>query len=193
MTITFAPTGSTSASQDKSVKLVTPGPMNPCGTRPQSRRCEIAAPDEERDLARRATSADTSSVHYEIDGNEFETLEGFFAEISRVLIPGASWGRDLDAFNDVLWGGFGTPSEGFTLRWKNHDVSRGRLGYSETLRQLESRAAYCHPSNSAQVRGDLERARSHIGPTAFDWLLEILCSHRPNQANPSGNVTSELC
>ena len=44
------------------------------------------------------------------------------------MIPDAYWGRNLDAFNDVLRGGFGTPEGGFTLRWKNHATSRRRLG-----------------------------------------------------------------
>jgi hypothetical protein len=35
---------------------------------------------------------------YEIDGSRFSTLEGFYAEISRVLAPGADWagGREED-------------------------------------------------------------------------------------------------
>src|SRR5262245_42877877 len=65
---------------------------------------------------------------YEIDGYHFSTLEEFYDEISRVLIPGAGWGCNLDAFNDILRGGFGTPEEGFVLRWNNSRVSRDRLG-----------------------------------------------------------------
>src|SRR2546428_8436805 len=76
---------------------------------------------------------------YEIDGAECSSLEGFFEEVSRKLIPGAEWGHNLDAFNDILRGGFGTPEGGFVLRWKNSDVSRERLGYPETVRQLERR------------------------------------------------------
>ena len=65
---------------------------------------------------------------YEIDGRRFATLDEFYEEISRVLIPGAKWGHNLDAFNDILRGGFGTPDGGFVLRWVNSDVSRQRLG-----------------------------------------------------------------
>ena len=36
---------------------------------------------------------------YEIDGAGFASLEGFFDEISKKLIPNAKWGRNLDAFN----------------------------------------------------------------------------------------------
>ncbi len=56
---------------------------------------------------------------YEIDGTNFSNLDGFYAEIGRVLIPGVYWGRNLDAFDDILRGGFGTPEEGFVLVWKN--------------------------------------------------------------------------
>ena len=84
---------------------------------------------------------------------------------SRVLIPGAPWGRNLDAFNDILRGGFGTPDGGFILRWKNAQVSRDRLGYPETVRQLEVRLARCHPLNRELVARDLARAREWLGPT----------------------------
>ena len=33
----------------------------------------------------------------EIDGARFNDLEGFWDEVSRQLIPGAEWGRNLDA------------------------------------------------------------------------------------------------
>jgi RNAse (barnase) inhibitor barstar len=114
---------------------------------------------------------------YEIDGTRFSTLEEFYDEISRVLIPGAEWGHNLDAFNDILRGGFGTPEGGFVLRWLNSDVSRERLGYIETVRQLERRLQRCHPSNRASVARDLERAMRGEGPTVFDWLIEILHVH----------------
>ena len=58
-------------------------------------------------------------MRYQIDGSRFATLEGFYEEVARVLIPDASWGRNLDAFNDILRGGFGTPSGGFVIDWKN--------------------------------------------------------------------------
>jgi Barstar (barnase inhibitor) len=60
--------------------------------------------------------------------------------VSQPLIPGAKWGHNLDAFNDILRGGFGTLEGGFILRWKNSTVSRERLGYPETVRQLDRRS-----------------------------------------------------
>ena len=116
---------------------------------------------------------------YEIDGTRFSTLEEFYEEVSRVLIPDAYWGRNLDAFNDILRGGFGTPEEGFVLVWKNSDLSRRRLGYPETVRQLGLRLEKCHPSNREYVAHDLEEAEREEGPTVFDWLVEIIRVHCP--------------
>jgi RNAse (barnase) inhibitor barstar len=114
---------------------------------------------------------------YEIDGRDFCTLEEYYDVISRVLIPGSDWGQNLDAFNDILRGGFGTPEGGFVLLWKNSNVSRERLGYPETVRQLNLRLGRCHPSNRPYVRDDLERAQRNEGPTVFDWLVEIIKVH----------------
>ena len=114
---------------------------------------------------------------YEIDGADFRTLEEFYDVISRVLIPDSSWGRNLDAFNDILRGGFGTPEGGFVFMWINSALSRDRLGYDETVRQLERRLTRCHPLNRQYVSADLELARQHIGPTVFDWLVEIIKVH----------------
>ena len=116
---------------------------------------------------------------YEIDGRRFSTLEEFYDEVSSVVIPGADWGHNLDAFNDILRGGFGTPDSGFTLRWLEHSISKQRLGYHETVRQLELRLANCHPTNRRVVGKDLERARTGQGPTVFDWLVEIIRDHGP--------------
>ncbi len=119
---------------------------------------------------------------FEIDGCNFSTLEAFYDEISRVLIPGMpvdGWGRNLDAFNDILRGGFGTPDEGFVLCWKNSDVSRQQLGFVETALQLELRLEHCHPANRTFVASQLQLAKSGQGATVFDWLVEIIKDHGP--------------
>jgi RNAse (barnase) inhibitor barstar len=115
---------------------------------------------------------------YEIDGSNFSTLDEFWEEISGKLIPGADWGRNLDAFNDILRGGFGTPENGFVLIWENSALSRQRLSFSETAKILEKRLLRCHPSNIETVKRDLDRAKKHHGQTAFDWLVEIIQGHK---------------
>ena len=63
-----------------------------------------------------------------INGARFTTIDGFYDEVERVLIPKVEWGRNLGAFADILAGGFGTPEAGFTLRWLNSERSRKSLG-----------------------------------------------------------------
>jgi hypothetical protein len=125
---------------------------------------------------------------YEIDGRRFSTLDEFYHEISCVLIPGVGWGHNLDAFNDILRGGFGTPDGGFVLRWANSDVPRERLGYPETVRQLEARLQRCHPTNRSAVAHDLEKARRGEGATVFDWLVEIINVHTAGGAEEEDGV-----
>lgn len=113
----------------------------------------------------------------EIDGARFDDLEGFWDEVSERLIPGSSWGRNLDAFNDILHGGFGTPEEGFVLRWRNSARSREVLGYAETIRWLERKIRMCHPESVPYVTAELDAARRGEGPTLYGILLEIIRSH----------------
>jgi RNAse (barnase) inhibitor barstar len=125
---------------------------------------------------------------FEIDGLRFHTLEEFFNEVSEILIPGADWGRNLDAFNDILRGGFGTPDGGFVLVWKNHEVSWIRLGYAETVRQLGSHLDGCHPTNITYLRTQLAMAQKSEGTTVFDGLDEIIETHGPGGEEAQGDV-----
>jgi RNAse (barnase) inhibitor barstar len=115
-------------------------------------------------------------ITYEIDGERFSTLEEFYGEVDRVMHP-SSWGHNLDAFNDILRGGFGTPENGFTIRWKNHSVSKERLGYPETVRQLKFRLERCHPASRETVAGHLRDAERGHEQTVFDWLVGIIRKH----------------
>ncbi|WP_441232814.1 barstar family protein [Bradyrhizobium sp. 930_D9_N1_4] len=120
-----------------------------------------------------------SKPELRIDGSEFSTLEGFYDQVGLRIIPGAEWGRNLEAFNDILRGGFGTPDEGFVFCWDDHEISKQNLGYDETARQLRKRLERCHPSNIGSVENDLAEALRHEGPTVFDWLIEIIRCHCP--------------
>ncbi|MFZ5441047.1 MAG: barstar family protein [Myxococcota bacterium] len=112
-----------------------------------------------------------------LDGARFSTLDGFWDEVERELIPGATWGRNLDAFNDILRGGFGTPEGGFTLRWLNAARSRRALGHDETARWLEARLPKVHPTNRDDFRQRLEEARAGRGETLFETLVDLIRRH----------------
>ena len=122
----------------------------------------------------------TSKKTFVIDGVNFLTLEEFYDEIGRVLIPSATWGKNLDAFNDILRGGFGTPDEGFILIWKNSNLSRKKFGYAETIKQLEEALQNYHSSNRESLNQKIIDAKEGRGETIFDWLIGIIKTHCPD-------------
>ena len=71
-----------------------------------------------------------------VDGSRFDDLDGFARELSG-LLSGYTWRGNLDALNDVLRGGYGTPDGGWVLRWVGSETSRTALGHPETARRLE--------------------------------------------------------
>ncbi|NHK27656.1 ribonuclease inhibitor [Parvularcula flava] len=66
-----------------------------------------------------------------IEGAWIDSLDAFYEEIEKKLINGRKWGRNLDALNDILRGGFGTPDEGFRLIWRDHEESRKAMGETD--------------------------------------------------------------
>jgi RNAse (barnase) inhibitor barstar len=63
-----------------------------------------------------------------IDATQFSDLAGLANYLSEVALKGQHrWNGNLDAFNDILRGGFGTPDGGFTIVWRNHQKSRQEL------------------------------------------------------------------
>lgn len=64
----------------------------------------------------------------DLDGSLIYDRDDFYEQVDERLIPGAEWGRNLDAFNDILRGGFGTPAAPFVIRWHQSATTRARLG-----------------------------------------------------------------
>jgi hypothetical protein len=93
--------------------------------------------------------------------------------------PGWKIGRNLDAFNDMLRGGFGVHEyeEPIQLIWLHSDKSRKDLGWEETVKYLSAKLTTCHPSNVESVKKDFELAINHEGETLFEIILGILKSH----------------
>lgn len=114
---------------------------------------------------------------YIIDGEKFTSLEGFYDEFTSVVLPDITWGKNLDAFDDVLSGGIGQFAPGDTIVWKNSQISRERLGYKETIRQLERQMAESDPSQHESILLAIELAKGEKGETVFNWLQEILTEH----------------
>ena len=71
-----------------------------------------------------------------INGDEFDTMRQFFDYVIPMLSDGSfEAGRNLDAFNDLLRGGFGAHEYGqpLDITWRNFERSRSMLGDSNVL------------------------------------------------------------
>ncbi len=115
-----------------------------------------------------------------IDSNNFETLEGFYDEVQSVLTNNfTEFGRNLDAFSDILEGGFGKFEYGEPIKimWKNAHKSRLDLGFPETIKYFKIKLKRCHPTNRTLVLEELRNAQDHKGETIFDILVNIVYEH----------------
>lgn len=130
---------------------------------------------------------------FEIDGKDIEDLGGFFEAFSRVVIPGVEWGKNLDAFDEVLGGEFGTPREGFVLIWKKAEHSKTSLGYPETVRWYQANLIKCHPSSREFILEKIADSESAKGPTLFDLLVEIIRDHGAGGRYENDGVELHLC
>ena len=126
-----------------------------------------------------------------VGGSRFSDLEGFAEQFSSFLTD-YTWHGHLDAFNDLLRGGFGTPEGGFTLRWEHSDLSRVRLGHRAMAERFEALLQTCHPSNRLPISQQRDAARRGEGPTLFDLLVEIIRRHGPGGVESEDEVHLEL-
>ncbi len=116
-----------------------------------------------------------------IDGNKFSSLQTFYDEIENKLTKNLDFkiGRNLNAFNDVLYGGFGVfeYEDHIKLIWANSAKSQKYLGWDETIKHLSEQLKTCHSTNIDFVKTDLESAKKHNGETLFKIIVDIVKSH----------------
>lgn len=65
-------------------------------------------------------------VEFTIDGRRFFTMAGFYKEVEQVFTGDlGKIGRNLNAFNDILRGGFGRHeySQPIHIKWLNYEKS----------------------------------------------------------------------
>lgn len=111
-----------------------------------------------------------------IDGTHFSTIEEFYDEIDQLLTHNLSWktGHNMDAFHDLLRGGFGVHEvgEGIEFHWVHADKSRQDFGYEATVLYWEKILQRCHPTNRERVMLKIKAAKEHEGKTLFDMIVD---------------------
>lgn len=117
----------------------------------------------------------------EIDGNNFQTIEGFYTELNRLTMADEDWklGASLDAFHDFLYGAYGS-LKGFELLeiiWLNSEKSKNDLGFETTLQYYQNKLEQPEKFNSEFVQKKIEELQAGTGKTYFEILLEIISEH----------------
>jgi RNAse (barnase) inhibitor barstar len=117
----------------------------------------------------------------EIEGSAINDIASFYREINRVFMVGESWqiGHSLDAFNDLLFGGYGALQgvQSVELIWHHMEHSRKALGYQTTRAYYLDKLQPGSPYNKKLFEEKLGALESGIGETYFDIILSILAEH----------------
>ncbi|MGH1470272.1 MAG: DUF5071 domain-containing protein [Cellvibrionaceae bacterium] len=127
-----------------------------------------------------------------IDGYHFSTLEEFYDELESVFLIEGEWSRNLDGFHELLQNRLNGASRECVIRWENSALSKKRLGYNETIRQLDKRLARCHPLKKSIVKNAINKAKEKEGLTVYDWLVQIIQFHTVDGLNHQGRIRLEL-
>jgi len=115
-----------------------------------------------------------------INGGHFSSLEGFYDEVSRVLMNDAGWKvGTLDGFDDILYGGFGVFENGEEIEiiWTESEKSKENLGFQTTAEWYENKIKQGKPFNAELIQEKLDALLKGNGQTLFDILTEIIQSH----------------
>jgi len=108
-----------------------------------------------------------------INGSHFSDLEGFYEEISQLLMKDEDWKiGTLDGFDDILYG-----SE-TDITWENSQKSEEDLGFTATKEFYENKIRQGKPFNVQLIQQKLDDLIDGNGQTLFDILIEIIESHQ---------------
>ncbi len=115
-----------------------------------------------------------------IQGDHFSSLEGFYEEVSSVLMKDTDWKvGTLDGFDDILYGGFGVfeNKEEIEILWKDSQKSKKDLGLKATQEFYENKIRQGKPFNIELIQQKLNDLNEGKGQTLFEILVEIIESH----------------
>lgn len=115
-----------------------------------------------------------------IHGGHFSSLEGFYEEVSNVLMKNTDWKiGTLDGFDDILYGGFGVfeNNEPIEIVWKESQKSAEDLGIKATREFYGNKIRQGKPFNTKLLQQKLDDLMEGKGQTLFEILVEIIQSH----------------
>ena len=115
---------------------------------------------------------------YTIDGAKFANFEEFRDTLNQEFAFTLEWNGNFDALSDLLEGGYGTPEEGFIVRWLNFGQSKDALGYQETLHWLESVLSRVHPSGRESWETRIALSKQNQGEALWMSVVDVITNHK---------------
>jgi len=116
-----------------------------------------------------------------IEGENINDIKSFYEEINRVFMKDEDWklGESLDAFNDLLYGGFGTikANEPIMLMWKNFENNKKTFGLDFTLEFYRQKLQHPEIYDVKSINKSIRELKNGDAPTYFDIILEIIADH----------------
>lgn len=117
-----------------------------------------------------------------IDGNNFSDLESFFDEIDRIFTKDLDWqtGHNLNAFNDLLRGGFGVYEyeEPVRLIWINISKSKADLSLEAEKKWYEKALKESRGEDQQFFKDKIKELTENNVQTLFDIILGIIADHK---------------
>lgn len=118
-----------------------------------------------------------------IRGRDIRDISSFYGEINRVFMADEDWklGESLDAFNDLLFGGYGAIAvlEPVELVWEDIEASRVALGIETTRAYLLAKQRQPERYSRGSIQQQLDQLEKGDGSTYFNTILDIIQDH-PN-------------
>ncbi|WP_341021080.1 barstar family protein [Brevundimonas diminuta] len=124
-----------------------------------------------------------------IEGRNIHGIASFYDEINRVFMADEDWklGPSLDAFDDLLYGGYGAlkGDAPVILIWREMERSQEHLGRDATRTHYLTKLDHPERFNIEHIRRDLDILEREGGPTYFDIVQEIIAGHRNIDLRPT--------
>lgn len=118
----------------------------------------------------------------DLEGSRIIDIPSFYVQINALLMVGEDWqlGNSLDAFDDLLYGGFGRLKDfdKLQIRWNDISFSQKSLGIETTRKYYMEKLKSKQPFNKKLIHQKLAELESGEGQTYFDILMEIIASHK---------------
>jgi RNAse (barnase) inhibitor barstar len=118
-----------------------------------------------------------------LEGNNIHDIPSFYKEINRIFMQNEDWelGESLDAFNDLLFGGFGIIKgmPNIQLIWNNSKISSEALGSNTTKGYYLKKIEPGSPFNRTFFEQKFTELEADNSLTYFQIILDIISDH-PN-------------